>query len=30
MQDWNVDFYQVFPWYQQFVDAGFDVRGMFG
>jgi len=30
MQDWNVDPHQVFPWYQMFVDAGFDVRGMLG
>jgi hypothetical protein len=30
MQDWNVDPHQVFPWYQIFVDAGFDVRGMLG
>ena len=30
MQDWNVDPHQVFPWYQMFIDAGFDVRGMLG
>lgn len=36
MQDWNVDPHQVFGgppdtnWYQTFVDAGFDVRGIFG
>ncbi len=36
MQDWNVDPHQVFGgpagvnWYQHYVDAGFDVRGMIG
>lgn len=30
MQDWNVDPHQVFPWYQMFIDRGFDVRGMLG
>tara|TARA_B110000467_G_scaffold163371_1_gene189203 strand:- start:3587 stop:5389 length:1803 start_codon:yes stop_codon:yes gene_type:complete len=36
MQDWNVDPHQVFGgppgtvWYQDFIDAGFDVRGMLG
>jgi len=30
MQDWNVDPHQVFPWYQQFRDQGFEVRGMLG
>lgn len=36
MQDWNVDPHQVFGgppgtnWYQAYVDAGFDVRGILG
>ncbi|MBL6891370.1 MAG: CocE/NonD family hydrolase [Candidatus Poseidoniaceae archaeon] len=36
MQDWNVDPHQVFGgppgtvWYQDFIEAGFDVRGMLG
>jgi len=30
MQDWNVDPHQVFPWYQTFIDEGFEVRGMLG
>ena len=36
MQDWNVDPHQVFGgpigtnWYQDYIDAGFDVRGMLG
>ena len=36
MQDWNVDPHQVFGgpagvnWYQEYVDAGFEVRGMLG
>lgn len=36
MQDWNVDPHQVFGgppgtnWYQDYVDAGFDVRGILG
>ena len=36
MQDWNVDPHQVFGgppginWYQEYVDEGFSVRGMFG
>ena len=36
MQDWNVDPHQVFsgpdgtPWYHQYQDAGYDVRGMIG
>ena len=30
MQDWNVDPHQVFPWYQMFIDEGFEVRGMLG
>ena len=30
MQDWNVDPHQVFPWYQMFIDAGFEVGGMLG
>ncbi|DAC09596.1 MAG TPA: CocE/NonD family hydrolase, partial [Candidatus Poseidoniales archaeon] len=36
MQDWNVDPHQVFGgpsgtvWYQAYVDAGYDVRGMLG
>ena len=36
MQDWNVDPHQVFGgpagvnWYQEYIDAGFEVRGMLG
>ena len=36
MQDWNVDPHQVFGgppgtnWYQSFIDAGFEIRGMLG
>ena len=36
MQDWNVDPHQVFGgppgtnWYQTYIDAGYDVRGMHG
>lgn len=30
MQDWNVDPHQVFPWYQNFREQGFEVRGMLG
>ena len=36
MQDWNVDPHQIFsgpdgtPWYHQYQDAGYDVRGMIG
>ncbi len=36
MQDWNVDPHQVFGgplgynWYQDYIDAGFEVRGMLG
>ena len=36
MQDWNVDPHQVFGgppginWYQEYIDEGFHVRGMFG
>jgi predicted acyl esterase len=36
MQDWNVDPHQVFggppgtTWYNDFIEAGFDVRGMLG
>ena len=36
MQDWNVDPHQVFGgppgtnWYQSYIDAGFEIRGMLG
>ena len=36
MQDWNVDPHQVFGgpvgvnWYQEYIDAGYDVRGILG
>ena len=36
MQDWNVDPHQVFGgpigvnWYQDYIDAGFEIRGMLG
>jgi len=36
MQDWNVDPHQVFGgpaginWYQEYIDAGFEVKGMLG
>ena len=36
LQDWNVDPHQVFGgpigtnWYQDYVDAGYEIRGMLG
>lgn len=30
LQDWNVDNHQAFPMYQHLIDAGLDVKGLFG
>jgi predicted acyl esterase len=30
MQDWNVDNHQAFPMYQNLIDKGLDVKGLFG
>ncbi|MGB0652941.1 MAG: CocE/NonD family hydrolase [Thermoplasmatota archaeon] len=30
MQDWNVDPHMAFPYYQRLIDAGFEVKGLFG
>lgn len=30
MQDWNVDNHQAFPYYNQLLDEGFEMKGFFG
>ena len=30
MQDWNVDPHMAFPAHQMSIDAGFDVKGLYG
>lgn len=30
MQDWNVDNHQAFPYYNQLLDEGFEMKGLFG